>query len=185
MNACDFGVPQLRPRFILIALKPKYFDFFAWPAAVQKRVTVGESIVDLMAAKNWPGAIAWAGRASGIAPTLVGGSKKHGGPDLGPTRARKQWLELAVDGLGIADEAPGLSFPLNGNPRLTVRMAARIQSFPDEWNFAGKKTASYRQVGNALPPAFAYAVGRQLRAALDRQAIYPLRAGETARLLEG
>src|SRR2546425_3518436 len=49
----------------------------------------------------------WRRKACGIAPTLVGGSKKHGGPDLGPTRARRQWATIGVDGLGLADEPPG------------------------------------------------------------------------------
>ena len=98
------------------------------------------------------------------APTLVGGSKKHGGPDLGPTRAKKAWATLGVDGMGIWDEAPERDFV--GMPRLTTRMAARIQGFPDEWEFFGKKTAAYRQIGNAFPPPVAAAVGRQIRAAL-------------------
>jgi len=44
-------------------------------------------------------------------------------------------------------------------PRLTTRMAARIQGFPDSWQFAGKKTSTYRQIGNAFPPPVAEAVG--------------------------
>ena len=46
-------------------------------------------------------------------------------------------------------------------------MVARIQSFPDSWEFSGKKTAAYRQVGNAFPPlvaaAVAGAIARSLR----------------------
>ncbi len=125
--------------------------------------------MDLMGANGWPGAEAWARRAEGIAPTIVGGSKKHGGPDLGPTRARKQWREFRVDGLGIADAAPDENFPEEGFPRLTVRMVARIQSFPDEWDFVGGKTIAYRQVGNAFPPLVAKAVGLAIRRALTRQ----------------
>ena len=49
---------------------------------------------------------AWAARADRIAPTIVGGSKKHGGADLGPTRAKRAWAELGVDGIGVADAAP-------------------------------------------------------------------------------
>lgn len=63
-----------------------------------------------MAANGWHGVNEWAKRANKIAPTIVGGSKKHGGPDLGPTRAKRQWRELGVDGMGIADEAPQWSF---------------------------------------------------------------------------
>ena len=166
LNACDFGVPQLRPRFILVALRPELFDAFAWPDAVSKKVTVGAAIGDMMAARGWPGAEAWSKRANGIAPTIVGGSKKHGGPDLGPTRAREKWATLGVDGIGIADEAPGPECPADFMPRLTVPMVARIQGFKDSWQFVGRKTASYRQVGNAFPPPVAEAVGRAIHAAL-------------------
>src|SRR5262249_18595744 len=73
-------------------------------------------------------------------------------PDLGPTRARAAWRELGVDGLGIADEIPGPDFPAGRLPKLATRMVARLQGFPDSWRIAGRKTAAYRQVGNAFPP---------------------------------
>jgi DNA (cytosine-5)-methyltransferase 1 len=167
LHASEFGVPQLRPRFLLVALRPKAWKHFAWPAPqLTAPPTVGETLRDLMAARGWRGADAWARRASGIAPTLVGGSKKHGGPDLGPTRARAEWAKLGVDGLGLANEAPGPDAPEDHVPRLTVRMAARIQGFPETWQFTGGKTASYRQVGNAFPPPVAKAVGLRIAAAL-------------------
>ncbi len=169
LQAADFGVPQLRPRFILVALKPRDAECFRWPVPVAKRITVGETLVDLMGANGWQGAEAWSLRANRIAPTVVGGSKKHGGPDLGPTRAKRQWFELGVDGMGIADEAPGETFGVDAMPRLTVRMVARIQGFPDNWQFTGKKTIAYRQVGNAFPPLVARAVGRSIQAAFKKQ----------------
>jgi len=46
-------------------------------------------------------------------------------------------------------------------------MTARIQGFPDDWTFAGRKTAAYRQIGNAFPPPVAAAVARQIRRALS------------------
>jgi DNA (cytosine-5)-methyltransferase 1 len=51
-------------------------------------------------------------------------------------------------------------------PRLTIRMAARIQGFPDSWQFAGGKTAAYRQIGNAFPPPVAEIVARKIRDAI-------------------
>ncbi|MBC8095455.1 MAG: DNA (cytosine-5-)-methyltransferase, partial [Akkermansiaceae bacterium] len=137
LQAANFGVPQLRPRFVLVALAPKDHEYFRWPVESELHTTVGTTLVELMAANGWPGAEQWALGAAGIAPTVVGGSKKHGGPDLGPTRARLQWRQLGVDGLGIADTAPEPSFPVLKMPRLTLRMVARIQSFPDEWEFTG------------------------------------------------
>lgn len=186
LQSFDFGVPQLRPRFILVGLQPRDAEFFEWPEPTCPFRSVGETLVDLMGANGWTGAESWAGKALAIAPTIVGGSKKHGGPDLGPTRAKKQWRELYVDGMGIADEAPDENFPENGMPRLTVGMVARIQSFPDDWKFTGKKTIAYRQVGNAFPPLVARAVGLAIRRALNRQRVQLNSADRvgTMRLLE-
>lgn len=175
LNASDFGVPQLRPRVIMVAMRDDIAGF-AWPKPCEVAApTVGEALKDLMSANGWPGADDWARGASSIAPTLVGGSKKHGGPDLGPTRARAAWLTLGVDGKTLAEDAPAADFV--GLPRLTVRMAARIQGFPDDWHFVGRKTHAYRQVGNAFPPPVAQAVGVQIAEAIRAAE----RAGRTAR----
>jgi len=166
LNASDFRVPQLRPRFLLVALHRHYTSDFRWPEPIVPSRTVGEAIGDLMGAQGWPGTTEWIRKASGVAPTIVGGSKKHGGPDLGPTRARREWLKLGVDGRGIANAAPAADTPHSTLPRLTVRMVARLQGFPDNWIVSGGKTASYRQVGNAFPPAVAAVVGRAIRDAI-------------------
>jgi DNA (cytosine-5)-methyltransferase 1 len=167
LQAADYGVPQLRPRFILAALPKKKMSCFEWPTPATKKRTVGDTLQDLMAQGGWKGVDRWVANAQAIGPTVVGGSKKHGGPDLGPTRARKQWRELGVDGLGIANEPPASDFPIEGLPRLTVRMVARIQGFPDFWKFSGKKTAAYRQVGNAFPPPVASSVGLAIAKAFE------------------
>jgi DNA (cytosine-5)-methyltransferase 1 len=164
--ASGYGVPQLRPRFVLVAMKRRHARRFCWPEPAGTPPTVGATLSDLMASRGWPGASAWADRADGIGPTIVGGSRKHGGPDLGPTRARREWLRLGVDGLGIADEPPGPERPVDFVPKLTLRMVARLQGFPDEWRFVGRKTAAHRQIGNAFPPPVAEAVAWSIRTGL-------------------
>jgi DNA (cytosine-5)-methyltransferase 1 len=158
-NSADFGVPQTRFRVFLVALRRGVTKPLKWPFQIQGNApTVGESICDLMGARGWHGVTEWKKLAAAPAPTIVGGSKKHGGPDLGPTRARREWAALGVDGLGLANEAPAENF--EGMPRLTVPMVARLQSFPDDWIFSGPKTHAYRQVGNALPVKLALNVGK-------------------------
>lgn len=166
LNASEYGVPQLRPRVVIVALRSDISESFAWPTSrAANPPTVGETLFDLMRSRGWKGAKAWKEGANEIAPTVVGGSKKHGGPDLGPTRAKRAWANLGVDGLGIANEPPSGDFV--GMPRLTVRMVARLQGFPDEWQFAGSKTSTYRQVGNAFPPPVAQAVAMNIKETLQ------------------
>ena len=168
LNASDFGVPQLRPRVLIVAIRQSLAGHFAWPRVHdQPPVTVGEFLFDLMAARCWSGAESWKASARSIAPTIVGGSFKHGGPDLGPTRAKRGWSTLGVDGHGIADEPPPHDFV--GMPRLTIPMVSRLQGFPNDWDFVGSKTAAYRQVANAFPPPVARAVATKIRDCLSTQ----------------
>ena len=167
LNASDYGVPQMRHRIIIVGIRKDIKGVFSYPTATPELTkNVGETLVDLMRENGWARADEWAKQASTIAPTIVGGSKKHGGPDLGPVRARKAWAALGVDGLGIANEAPQKSF--EGMPRLTPRMIARIQGFPDSWDFGNKKTAACRMIGNAFPPPVAQAVGEEIKRVLEK-----------------
>lgn len=166
LNASDYGVPQLRPRVIIVGIRNDIKSEFKYPVEnAIEAPTVGETLKQLMGVNNWKGLDAWVNQANRIAPTIVGGSKKHGGPDLGPARARKAWAELGVDGTGVANEAPSEDF--DGMPKLTKEMIARIQGFPSEWNFGKKKTAACRMIGNAFPPPVAKAIGLEIRRCLE------------------
>ncbi|MEV8548894.1 DNA cytosine methyltransferase [Streptomyces glaucescens] len=199
LDASDFGVPQLRPRAILVAVHKDATNAdapaFQWPLKIAGGVaTAFSALKDSMFArcqefwdKNRYGQPAKPGEKTGrdvfedwveanldagerVAPTLVGGSKKHGGADLGPTRAKRAWRDLGVDGMGIANDPENCNperdlFRPDG-PMLTVAQAAAIQGFPEHWDFQGRKTARYRQVGNAFPPPVAEAVGRAIAAVL-------------------
>ena len=175
LNASDFGVPQLRPRVVIVALRKDLVEAFDWPDVLPHNPpTVGETLGDLMAANGWQGARRWAKQADDIAPTIVGGSKKHGGPDLGPTRARQAWAAMGVEGRSLAETAPPPDFC--GMPRLTIPMVARLQGFPDSWQFFGRKTTAYRQVGNAFPPPVARAVASKLNEALAARTAFSFRS---------
>jgi DNA (cytosine-5)-methyltransferase 1 len=153
-------------------MRPEDFSYFTWPQPIGEPKTVGETLRDLMAANGWRGASAWAKKASDIAPTIVGGSKKHGGADLGPTRAKRAWREMGVDALGVADAGPGPDDPVTLLPKLTCEMVARLQGWDGaeyRWTFTGRKTSNYRQIGNAFPPPVARAIGEQIRKAFDHQ----------------
>ncbi|MFE9625510.1 DNA cytosine methyltransferase [Streptomyces sp. NPDC006527] len=197
LHANEFGVSQLRPRFVLVALKREYAEYFDWPTPhTEEPLTVGELLADLMAENGWEQeqVDAWVKRANDIAPTIVGGSKKHGGADLGPTRAKRAWADLGVDAMGVANEAPvkGWRAPEGvPGPKLTTAMVARIQGWHDfepvagvdsadgefRWKFHGRKTSIYRQIGNAFPPPVAKALGVAIRKAI-------LQEGERQTLVE-
>lgn len=175
LNASDFGVPQLRPRVVIVAVRKELVEAFDWPDVLPHNPpSVGHCLKDLMGANGWRGLDRWVEQANEIAPTLVGGSKKHGGPDLGPTRARRAWATMGVEGKSLANDAPERDFV--GMPRLTLRMAARLQGFPDNWQFYGNKTTQYRQIGNAFPPPVAKAVAANLKVALNLRKVFPVKA---------
>ena len=168
LQASDYGVPQIRPRVIIVGMRLEEQGTFSYPSPNTKRApSVGEALRNLMGANGWRDLDRWVERANKVAPTIVGGSKKHGGPDLGPTRARRAWAELGVDGLGVANAAPSADF--DGMPKLTKEMIAVIQGFPTTWDFGSKKTLACRMIGNAFPPPVASAIGRSIRKALNNE----------------
>lgn len=162
-EASRFGVPQRRPRSVLVAFPKGLSINFVPPGPTAPPPTVGDTLLPLLG--DWRHRHLWAAGAQEIAPTLVGGSRKHGGADLGPTGAKRAWARLGVNGHLIANELPARAH--SGPITLTVEHAAALQSFPEHWAFVGGKTSRYRQVGNAFPPPVAEAFGKALLRALS------------------
>lgn len=173
VNAADYGVPQSREQGVLVAFKGDALDAFEIPApSLEPPLTVGEVLLESMKSRGWAQAAEWAAQANTLAPTLVGGSWRRGGPDLGPTGSKRAWAKMGVDGGTVGDDVPDPDFSWDpslgraGLVKLTVEQAALLQGFPPDWQFAGKKTARYRQVGHASPPPVARALGLAIRDAL-------------------
>ena len=168
LDASHFGVPQFRKSGFLVGLAQSVTGEFRWPdPSGDPPPTVGEVLGESMAARGWSGARRWAAQADRPGPALVGGSDRRGGADLGPSGSKRAWLRTAgVDGNSLGDEVPGPDFPEDGTPKITVGQAAVIQGIPQGWRIHGLKTAAYRQVGHALPPPVARALGYSLGRAL-------------------
>ncbi|MFE0175665.1 DUF6339 family protein [Streptomyces sp. NPDC059002] len=175
LNAAHYDVPQDRKQGILLAFASSRAAeaFRIPPPSPDPPATVGQALGPSMAARGWSGAAEWVAQATEVAPTLVGGSWDRGGADLGPTGSKRAWARIGVDGGTVWDEVPGPDFLWNpalgrdGMMALTVEQTALLQGFPKDWAFAGRKTARYRQVGQASPPPVGEALGRAIQAALS------------------
>jgi DNA (cytosine-5)-methyltransferase 1 len=182
IRACDHGVPQLRPRFVLVAIQEHWAKRFIWPEpSGEEAPTVGDTLYSLMASGGWGGAEAWREGAQRIAPTLSGNAGvTGGGPDLGQTRAKVEWeTKLGTNGRGIAEAPPDyrgkqkrdrrgkVVLDVNtDDPMLTVPMTALLQGFPRLWEIQGAKTNAYRQVAEAFPPPVARVLGQAIATSL-------------------
>ncbi|MEO3998882.1 DNA (cytosine-5-)-methyltransferase [Mesorhizobium sp. CAU 1732] len=163
----EFGLCQKRERAVLVGFRPGIMHRFRWPTPLRTAApTVGEVLKDLMGANGWKHVDAWAAKANGYAPTLIGGSQKKKGIDLAQKKSRKSWTDLGVDPGGLAKSVPDKNSPAGMRPKLTLRMMARVQDFPDVWQFCGSKQQQFRQIANAFPPRMARAMGLAIMRAL-------------------
>ncbi|TBB11167.1 DNA (cytosine-5-)-methyltransferase [Rhizobium ruizarguesonis] len=178
MEAEDYGVAQERTRMLFVGLRQGAMSAFrAPPTFPHWRSNLGDVLGDLMAANGWTGAKDWAEARrnhlvvrngielrGALASTVVG--RKGGSREKEAARWAKKGIDIAT----VADAAPtqeeadkcGAGFL----PQLTLRMRARLQGFPDYWDFVGGKDSTARQVGNAVPPVIGQAIGLAVRSAL-------------------
>lgn len=174
LNAADFGVPQHRMQGLLVAVKQRWASAFRPPRpSVYEHVSVGVALAPSMRSRGWLGADRWADQATSVAPTLVGGSQTHGGPDFGPSGTKLKWRRMGVYTKSFGNEPPGPDFTWDpslgddGLIRITVEQTAVLQGIPEGWEISGGKTARYRQIGHATPPPVGEALGRAVAEALN------------------
>ncbi|TBZ41639.1 DNA cytosine methyltransferase [Rhizobium leguminosarum bv. viciae] len=166
IQAEDYGLAQERSRVLIVGIRRDLPCAFRMPPTFpQRRTNLGDVLVDLMAANGWEGAYAWArGRreTNAVASTIV---TRRGKP-----RAKEaaRWGSKGVDIAGLPETAPTREQAARPGfmPALTARMRARLQDFPDEWEFVGGKQATADQIGNAVPPRMAQAIGLSIHGAL-------------------
>ncbi len=176
LNAQDLGVPQIRERVIMVGLRENArFEFPRSPTGPG-----ADAVISALTARGGGLPSSWALQA-------VDGLPNHSVREHGPrVRERYRWVEPGgrdrTDHTDRIDPDRPSGTVLVGSgggggrphihphePRvITVREAARLQSFPDWYAFRGTSTAQYRQVGNAVPPLLAYEVGRKIREAIER-----------------
>ncbi|ORT47649.1 DNA (cytosine-5-)-methyltransferase [Frankia sp. KB5] len=174
LGAHNFGVPQKRERLILIALRGGAGGQILFPAeldgpAPTVRQVIGDGVTG-------PGARYSARTAWIMSHVPEGGNWRdlpehvlreflpngpYGGGSCSGAAKRLAWDQPSPTLLcqPTATKLTGRCHPAETRP-LNVREYARIQTFPDTWRFEGPMSAQYRQIGNAVPVALAYHLGR-------------------------
>lgn len=181
VNTKDFGIAQDRPRVLILGMQAQYRKVFKMPPKFpERRANLGSLLLDLMSAKGWSGASSWAkerqeqifegedgsSAVGALAWTLKG---RQGKARFFEAR---RWAGVGLTAAGLPDEAPTDEL-VNGAggsfvPGMTLRMRARIQDFPDDYVFCGGKESVAKQIGNAVAPRLAQAIGLAIHAAINR-----------------
>ena len=184
LQAMYYNVPQKRERLIIVGIRNDYAklsDYFTYPATYYKVPTVADAFYkgDLYSCdvpssntikysekkesvmKLVPEGGFWKDLPLDIQREYMGGSFYLGGGKTGLARR----LSMKAPSLTIVC-APAMKqtercHPIETRP-LTIRESARIQTFPDEWQFACSDVQAYKQIGNAVPVNLAYAVARRV-----------------------
>ena len=156
VNAVDYGVPQNRERLICIGHRAS----FQFPKVEQRRVTVEDAIGDMMYTFGADSKFLTSEQERYIA---VYEKKSHciTPRDLHPDRPARTITcrNLA----GATSDMQRVKLPDGRRRRIEVREAARLQSFPDWFEFCGTETQQFNQIGNAVPPLLAYKMAIALK----------------------
>ena len=146
LNAADYGVPQNRERVVIVGIKAKScVDRFAWPYKEAKQITAQQALKDIEPL-DWEqmDGHTWAR------------CKKNKGQGNKPINADTPSTTIRAEHHG------NIEFHYSLPRRLSVREAARLQSFPDSFSIISNQSAAYRQVGNAVPPVMAWNIAKSV-----------------------
>lgn len=175
-----FDVPQKRERLVIFGLDDSVDSPILYPA--EKPYTIGlrsalarvprssgmeyseskKRVMELVPEGGY-----WRHLPSDIQRSFMGASFYMGGGKTGMAR-RLAWDEPSLTlTCNPAQKQTERCHPSETRP-LTVREYARIQCFPDSWNFEGSVTSQYRQIGNAVPVNLGYHIGLAIRKMLGR-----------------
>jgi DNA (cytosine-5)-methyltransferase 1 len=163
MNAVDFGVPQNRERMIVVAHRKEWK--FPVPDSTQAQVTVGQALADIDIPKGEPLRLLTPSMDKYVA-TYEAKSKCINPRDLNMQRPSRT---VTCRNLSAATaDMLRIKLPDGSRRMLTQREGARLQSFPDWFTFSGSESRRFEQIGNAVAPLFAKAIGKAARLALQR-----------------
>jgi DNA (cytosine-5)-methyltransferase 1 len=153
-HAEDYGVPQTRERVFIVGTKTDKPKFTPPPIVTETAVTAKEAIGDLEhLPKDKEFSHIW---------SLANVSSEQGNRKLLASRP----------GYTIRAECHGnIQFHYSLPRRISMREAARIQSFPDTFRFPGKLRETERQIGNAVPPVLAWHVAKAVEPLIERECV--------------
>ena len=156
LKAVSCGVPQNRERLFVVGHKGGY----KFPSEKNIRFTAGDAVSDIAFNINNTDAFLSPNQDVYIAK-YEKASKCINPRDLHFDRPAR--TVTCRNLAGATGDMHRIKLPDGGRKRVNVREAARLQSFPDWYEFLGEKTSQFYQIGNAVPPLMAYYVGLSIR----------------------